>query len=326
MKGEILKLLKETDGYISGQELCEKFGVSRTAIWKVINQLKEEGYEIEAVRTKGYILKGSADVLSKEELESTIHTKWAGENVVFFEETVSTNNEIRSLAEQGAPHGTLAVAEKQLGGKGRRGRVWTSPAGVGIWMSMLLRPQIDPLAASMLTLVMALAAKKGIEISTGLKSEIKWPNDLVLNKKKICGILTEMSTELMEIQYVIPGIGINVNQKDFPDDIKATATSLYIESGKIQKRSEIIAAIMEAFEGYYDTFIKTQDMSGLIEEYNANLVNLGNEVCVLDPAGEFRGVSEGINKEGALLVRLADGTLKEIISGEVSVRGVYGYV
>lgn len=326
MKGEILKLLKETDGYISGQELCEKFGVSRTAIWKVINQLKEEGYEIEAVRNKGYILKGSADVLSKEELESTIHTKWAGENVVFFEETVSTNNEIRSLAEQGVPHGTLAVAEKQLGGKGRRGRVWTSPAGVGIWMSMLLRPQIDPLAASMLTLVMALAAKKGIEISTGLKSEIKWPNDLVLNKKKICGILTEMSTELMEIQYVIPGIGINVNQKDFPDDIKATATSLYIESGKIQKRSEIIAAIMEAFEGYYDTFIKTQDMSGLIEEYNANLVNLGNEVCVLDPAGEFRGVSEGINKEGALLVRLADGTLKEIISGEVSVRGVYGYV
>ena len=314
MKGEILKLLKETDGYISGQELCEKFGVSRTAVWKVINQLKEEGYEIEAVRNKGYILKGSADVLSKEELESTIHT------------TDSTNNEIRRLAEQGAPHGTLAVAERQLGGKGRRGRVWTSPAGVGIWMSMLLRPQIDPMAASMLTLVMALSTRRGIEKATGLKSEIKWPNDLVLNKKKICGILTEMSTELMEIQYVIPGTGINVNQMEFPDDIKATATSLRIESGKIQKRSEIIAAIMEAFEGYYDTFIETQDMSGLIEEYNANLVNLGNEVCVLDPAGEYRGVSEGINKEGALLVRLSDGTLKEIISGEVSVRGVYGYV
>jgi len=326
MKGEILKLLKESDGYLSGQELCERFGVSRTAVWKVINQLKEEGYEIEAVRNKGYILKGSADVLSKEELESTIHTKWAGAQVAFFEETDSTNNEIRRLAEQGAPHGTLAVAERQLGGKGRRGRVWTSPAGVGIWMSMLLRPQIDPMAASMLTLVMALSTRRGIEKATGLKSEIKWPNDLVLNKKKICGILTEMSTELMEIQYVIPGTGINVNQMEFPDDIKATATSLRIESGKIQKRSEIIAAIMEAFEGYYDTFIETQDMSGLIEEYNANLVNLGNEVCVLDPAGEYRGVSEGINKEGALLVRLSDGTLKEIISGEVSVRGVYGYV
>lgn len=326
MKGEILKLLKESDGYISGQELCEKFGVSRTAVWKVINQLKEEGYEIEAVRNKGYILKGSADVLSKEELESTIHTKWAGARVAFFEEIDSTNNAIRRLAEQGAPHGTLAVAERQLGGKGRRGRVWTSPAGVGIWMSMLLRPQIDPLAASMLTLVMALATRKGIENATDLKSEIKWPNDLVLNKKKICGILTEMSTELMEIQYVIPGTGINVNQTEFPDDIRMTATSLRIESGKVQKRSEIIAAIMEAFEGYYDTFIKTQDMSGLIEEYNANLVNLDGEVCVLDPAGEYRGVSEGINKEGALLVRLPDGTLKEIISGEVSVRGVYGYV
>ncbi|MFR4781965.1 MAG: biotin--[acetyl-CoA-carboxylase] ligase [Pilosibacter sp.] len=193
-------------------------------------------------------------------------------------------------------------------------------------MSMLLRPQIDPMAASMLTLVMALSTRRGIEKATGLKSEIKWPNDLVLNKKKICGILTEMSTELMEIQYVIPGTGINVNQMEFPDDIKATATSLRIESGKIQKRSEIIAAIMEAFEGYYDTFMKTRDMSGLIEEYNANLVNLGNEVCVLDPAGEYRGISEGINKEGALLVRLSDGTLKEIISGEVSVRGVYGYV
>ena len=175
-------------------------------------------------------------------------------------------------------------------------------------------------------LIAGMAVVKGVRSSTGLNAMIKWPNDAVLEGKKICGILTEMSTELMEIQYVIPGIGINVNQKDFPDDIKATATSLYIESGKIQKRSEIIAAIMEAFEGYYDTFIKTQDMSGLIEEYNANLVNLGNEVCVLDPAGEFRGVSEGINKEGALLVRLADGTLKEIISGEVSVRGVYGYV
>ena len=176
MKGEILKLSKETDGYISGQELCEKFGVSRTAVWKVINQSKEEGYEIES-GTKGFY-GGSADV-SLEELESTIHTKWAGTQVAFFEETDSTNNEIRRLAEQGAPHGTLAVAERQLGGKGRRGRVWTSPAGVGIWMSMLLRPQIDPMAASMLTLVMALATKKGIEKATGLKPEIKWPNDLV---------------------------------------------------------------------------------------------------------------------------------------------------
>lgn len=326
MKGEILKLLKETDGYISGQELCERFGVSRTAIWKVINQLKEEGYEIEAVRNKGYTLKSSSDVLSKEELGSSIHTTWAGANVLCFDKTDSTNIRIRVAAEAGAPHGTLAVAEIQEGGKGRRGRSWVSPPGVGIWMSMLLRPQISALSASMLTLVMALAAQKGIKEATGIESQIKWPNDLVLNKKKICGILTEMSTELMEIQYVIPGIGININQTEFPEEIRETATSLYLETGKKYQRSEIIARIMEAFEEYYEVFTKTEDMSGLMEEYNAKLVNLGNEVCVLDPAGEYRGISEGIDKNGGLLVRLPDGTRKEVISGEVSVRGVYGYV
>ena len=326
MKGEILKLLKETDGYISGQELCEKFGVSRTAIWKVINQLKEEGYKIEAVRNKGYILKGSADVLSKEELESTIHTKWAGANVVFFEETVSTNNEIRSLAEQGAPHGTLAVAEQQLGGKGRRGRVWTSPAGVGIWMSMLLRPQIDPLAASMLTLVMALAAKKGIEISTGLKSEIKWPNDLVLNKKKICGILTEMSTEEDAIRYVVVGIGINANTTDFPEEIRATATSLALELGHPVCRAAVINGVMCAFEEYYGRYRETLDMSLLKELYNQKLVNAEREVKVLAPGGDYTGISHGINDAGELIVELPDGSIREINSGEVSVRGIYGYV
>lgn len=326
MKGEILKLLKETDGYISGQELCERFGVSRTAVWKVINQLKEEGYEIEAVRNKGYVLKGTADVLSREELLSVIHTEWAGKDVVYFDKTDSTNIQARKLAEEGALHGTLVTADRQDGGRGRRGRTWTSPAGVGIWMSMVLRPKISPLSASMLTLVTALAARKGIEEATGLDSQIKWPNDLVLHRKKICGILTEMSTELMEIQYVIPGTGINVNQTEFPDEIKETATSLYLETGVKYQRSAIIAKIMEAFEYYYGKFTETEDMSALLREYNSHLVNLGNEVCVLDPAGEFRGISEGINETGGLLVRLGDGTVTEVISGEVSVRGVYGYV
>ena len=193
-------------------------------------------------------------------------------------------------------------------------------------MSMLLRPQIDPLAASMLTLVMALAAKKGIEISTGLKSEIKWPNDLVLNKKKICGILTEMGTEFMEIKYVVIGTGINVNQEEFPEELRKTATSLYLETGKKYHRSRIIERILEALEEYYGIFVKTEDMSVLLEEYNEKLVNRGQEVCVLDPKGEYRGLCQGITKTGGLLVELSDGTVTEVISGEVSVRGVYGYV
>lgn len=326
MKGEILKLLKETDGYISGQEICEKFGVSRTAVWKVINQLKEEGYEIEAVRNKGYVLKSVSDVLSAGELESSIDTKWAAGRIVCFDKTDSTNIQARRLAEEGALHGTLVVTEQQDGGKGRRGRSWTSPPGVGIWMSILLRPQINPISASMLTLIMALAGVKGIREATGIETQIKWPNDLVLNKKKICGILTEMSTELMEIQYVVIGAGFNVNLEEFPEEIRKTATSLYLETGKRYQRSRIIAKVMEALEEYYDIFIKTEDMSGLIEEYNSHLVNLGNTVCVLDPAGEYRGVSEGINEKGGLIVRLQDNSLKEVISGEVSVRGIYGYV
>ena len=326
MKGEILKLLKETDGYVSGQELCRRFGVSRTAVWKVINQLKEEGYEIEAVRNRGYALKGAGDVLSEAELLSCLKTEWAGGRTVYFDATDSTNIQARRLAEAHAPHGTLVVSDRQDGGKGRRGRSWASPSGVGIWMSLILRPEIAPSSASMLTLAAALAVREGIREETGLSPLIKWPNDLVLNGKKICGILTEMSTELMEIQYVITGIGINVNQREFPPEIRDTATSLSLEAGRSFRRSSLIAAILKAFEKDYTAFLKTGDLSLLLEEYNACLVNRGKEVCILDPSGEYRAVAEGIDESGSLLVTLPDGTRREIISGEVSVRGIYGYV
>ena len=326
MKGEILKLLKETDGYVSGQELCRRFGVSRTAVWKVINQLKEEGYEIEAVRNRGYALKGAGDVLSEAELLSCLKTEWAGGRTVYFDATDSTNAQAKRLAEAHAPHGTLVVSDRQDGGKGRRGRSWASPSGVGIWMSLILRPEIAPSSASMLTLAAALAVREGIQEETGLSPLIKWPNDLVLNGKKICGILTEMSTELMEIQYVITGIGINVNQREFPSEIRDTATSLSLEAGRCFRRSSLIAAILKAFEKDYTAFLKTGDLSLLLEEYNACLVNRGKEVCILDPSGEYRAVAEGIDESGSLLVTLPDGTRREIISGEVSVRGIYGYV
>ena len=326
MKGEILKLLKETDGYVSGQELCRRFGVSRTAVWKVINQLKEEGYEIEAVRNRGYALKGAGDVLSEAGLLSCLKTERAGGRTVYFDATDSTNIQARRLAEAHAPHGTLVVSDRQDGGKGRRGRSWASPSGVGIWMSLILRPEIAPSSASMLTLAAALAVREGIQEETGLSPLIKWPNDLVLNGKKICGILTEMSTELMEIQYVITGIGINVNQREFPPEIRDTATSLSLEAGRSFRRSSLIAAILKAFEKDYEAFLKTGDLSLLLEEYNACLVNRGKEVCILDPSGEYRAVAEGIDENGSLLVTLPDGTRREIISGEVSVRGIYGYV
>lgn len=326
MKSEILRLLKESNTYISGQQLCEQFQVSRTAVWKVIDQLKKEGYQIEAVRNKGYRLIDSPDVMSKAEIESLMDTKWAGSNVVYYDEIDSTNNRAKEAGDNKAPHGTLFVADMQVAGKGRRGRVWQSPAGSSIYMTILLYPEISPLKAPQLTLVMAIAVAEGIKEVTGLDTKIKWPNDIVVNGRKICGILTEMSTEIDYINHVVIGAGINVNQDDFPEDIRKTASSLKMELGKQVKRSELIAAIMKSFEKDYEIFVKTEDLSGLQELYNSMLVNLDRDVKVLEPGNEYEAHALGINKTGELIVRTPEGEEKEIYAGEVSVRGVYGYV
>lgn len=326
MKSEILQMLRSTGDYLSGQQLCGMLGVSRTAVWKAVGELKEEGYVIEAVRNRGYRLIEEADVITQAELKSMLGTRWIGARLEYFDITDSTNIRARKLAEEGAPHGTLVVADSQTAGRGRRGRSWVSPRGDGIWMSMVLRPLMTPASASMLTLVAGLAVVKGVKDSAGLTAMIKWPNDAVLGGKKICGILTEMSTESEYIRYVIPGIGINVNVDDFPEELKATATSLKLETGKSIRRSPVIAAVAESFEHYYDIFMETCDMSGLKDEYNRSLVNMGREVMVLDPRGQYRGTALGIDREGSLLVRREDGGVTAVISGEVSVRGIYGYV
>ncbi len=328
MKAEILKLLKENDGYVSGQEICSKLNVSRTAVWKVINQLREEGYIISAVRNKGYRLIECADVLTQAELISCMEHPFLGGDIEFYDETDSTNDQVRRLAENNSPEGTLVVAEHQTAGKGRKGRSWVSPPGTGIWMSFLLKPDMEPDHASMLTLVSALAVSDGIADACGLKCGIKWPNDIVSSGKKVCGILTEMSTELEMIRYIIVGIGINVNTVHFPEDISKSATSLFLETGTTWKRSDIIACIMKRMEEYYDIFLKTYDLSSLKDTYESKLVNLGREVTVLTLKGdpEFSGVCRGINERGELLIESKDGDIREVSSGEVSVRGIYGYV
>ena len=326
MKTEILRYLKEADGYISGQELCERLQVSRTAVWKVVRQLVAEGYEIEAVRNRGYRLKTAGDILSQAEILSSIRGSWAGREILYLDEVDSTNTAAKKAAENGAVHGTLVVSERQTGGKGRRGRAWDSPRGTGIFMTLILRPNMAPVHASMLTLVAALAVADGIRECTGAESLIKWPNDIVMSGKKICGILTEMSADPDCINYVAVGIGINVNMEEFPEEIRGVAASIFTETGKKTKRSLLISAVMAAFERYYEVFMKTTDMSGLLEDYNGKLANCGRTVRVLDPAGEYSGTAIGIDREGELLVEMEDTTVRRVLSGEVSVRGIYGYV
>ena len=326
MKEEILRLLRGADGYISGQELCNRFGVSRTAVWKAINQLKEAGYEIEAQQNKGYRLMAAPDLMTEAEIKSLMHTDWVAKEVLYFDTIDSTNTKAQELAEKGYPSGTLVVADKQESGKGRRGRSWVSPSGTGIFMTLMIKPDINPNNASMLTLVAALAVAKAITSVTGEEALIKWPNDIVVNGKKVCGILTEMNAQFDYINHIVVGIGINVHNESFPEEISQMASSLMIEAGgKRFHRAQIIAETMSYFEQYYDTFLKTQDLSALVREYDKLLVNRNKSVRVLDPKEPFDGKAMGITPKGELIVDTWE-SRKLVSSGEVSVRGIYGYV
>lgn len=254
-----------------------------------------------------------------------------------FETIDSTNKKASLLAKEGCPHGTLVTADVQEAGVGRRGCSWSSEQNTGIYMSMVLRPEIETEKASMLTLVAAMAVQKAIEQAGVLISanesrknqqpipQIKWPNDIVLNKKKVCGILTELSLNGKEIDSVIVGIGINVNNRDFPEEISATASSLLLEIGQEIDREWLIAEVWKQFQRYYELFLETKDISLFQEEYENVLVNKNEKVRVLDPLGEYTGVAKGVSRTGELIVETEEG-LTNVSGGEVSVRGIYGYV
>ncbi|NLL93538.1 MAG: biotin--[acetyl-CoA-carboxylase] ligase [Clostridiales bacterium] len=323
MKTKILQELKLNDGYTSGQQLSEACNVSRTAIWKVMNQLRDEGYDIQSVKNKGYRVAYTPDVLSRSEIASDMLVDY---EIVYEEEVNSTNTYAKILAEQGCRDKTIVVAERQTQGKGRRGRSFDSPRGGGIWMTVILKPNISPNMASMLTIIAAMAVREGIENSTGLKCGIKWPNDIVCSGKKICGILTEMSSEMEYINYVIVGMGINVNIKEFSDDIKSVATSISLEMGEGSfKRSEMIAEVIGSFDKYYENFITQGNLSSVRKDYDRYLVNVGKQVSIEGNGEKYAAKAIGIADNGELIIE-RDGHPELVRSGEVSVRGIYGYV
>ena len=230
------------------------------------------------------------------------------------------------MAEAGEQRTTLVLAGEQTGGKGRRGRVWVTPKDTAIAMSLLLRPSIRPEHASSVTLVMGLAIANACREFCKVDARIKLPNDIVVDGKKICGILTEMSSEVDYINYLVIGAGINVNMESFPEELQQTASSLRLLTGVKTDRAGLIAACMEQFDRCYALFEKTQDVSLLREEYNALLAGTGGQVRVLEPGNEYTGISHGIDEKGDLLVEREDGTIQPVYAGEVSVRGIYGYV
>ena len=322
---KIIEMLQSGQDYISGQEMCNGLKLSRTAVWKHIKALRAEGYEIDSVNNRGYKLVSSPDIVDEKHIKEHLHTKWLAKDIIYLPETDSSNIQAKRLGENGGKNGTVVVTNRQTAGRGRRGKEWISPAG-NCYFSMLLYPDVRVDRASMITLISAMAVAKTVKEISGLCAMIKWPNDVVVNGKKICGILTESSTDLEYIQYVVVGIGINCNQKEFDSEIKDMATSIFLESENAVMRAGLLARFFEYFEDYYEMFLETEDLSKLSEEYNELLINRGRDVKIVEKSGERVLKAIGINDKGALVVENASGEQESIVSGEVSVRGLYGYV
>ncbi len=320
---EILKMLKERGDYVSGREIGEKFNMSRSAIWKHIDKLKKEGCIINSVNNKGYLYCGISDIVTPQAIQENLSTEFIGKNIVYCHSVSSTNTYLKDLAEKGSDDGTVVIAEEQLQGKGRRGRSWQLEQGKAIAMSILLKPDFSPQYAPKLTLLMGMAVNKTLRQLCGVNSFIKWPNDVIANGKKLCGILTEMVTEAEYIKYVICGVGINVSNESFPEEIKNMATSVLIETGKACPRREIIQSVLFNFENYYKTYVKTKNLKPLLEEYKKMCINIGKSIKAIYDDKAVYGVGKTINEQGELIMEDSDGKEWILRAGEVSVRGVY---
>lgn len=326
MDNQLLRILLEAKDFVSGEEMSHSLGVSRSAIWKQIKKLKELGYRIESVNNKGYKIMSSPEKMIKEELMLSLGKCSLVEEVFTYDTVDSTNLEAKRKASTTNIHTGLFVSEEQTGGKGRRGKNWVSNNGEGIYMSLLLRPSIQPINASKLTLVAGLAVQRALYKNTGMDCKIKWPNDLVLNGKKICGILTEMSSEIEVVNYVVIGIGINVNNDEFSESLKDIATSLRIEAGANFSRKSIFVSVIHELEILYTEFLQNESLDFIIDEYNQVCINVNKNVKVEMNGTVTIGKALAVDQSGQLLMISETGQNLTIHAGEVSVRGLYGYV
>lgn len=318
-------LSKSGEHYVKGEELAEKFGFSRAALWKKISVLRSEGYPIEAVTNRGYRMSPKErdfeirinDALVKEQLDGIF-------DVHVVDTTPSTNLLAREAGAGGDKEIGVFVALQQTAGRGRRGRTWISNTEEGLWFSFLLRPEVEPGTASMLTLLFGLCILKAIQKTCNIPAGIKWPNDIISlqNGKKLCGILSETSMEDNRISYAVVGCGINVLQAGFPEEIQAVATSIHMEGATVTRMQLLTAVLREAAAGYTEF---EKNPSAFLPEYRANCATLGRSVRI-ESASPVVGTAQDISEQGDLLVRKPDGTMVICTSGEVSVRGMLGYL
>ncbi|MCL0065695.1 biotin--[acetyl-CoA-carboxylase] ligase [Dehalococcoidia bacterium] len=314
MKETILHTLRQ-GGPVSGEELGQAMGISRTAVWKHITALRNDGYRIESSPGKGYWLVIAPDSLLPEEIKSGLNTSLLGRQIAYHRELTSTQDAARALAAQGANEGTIVIAETQAAGRGRIGRAWASPPG-GIYLSIILRPAIEPSEALRFPLIAGVAAAQAIERLTGLKPQLKWPNDIIVGGRKAGGILTEMSAEMDRINHIIIGIGINVNTESFPDEIRGIATSLKTECGKEVSRVQLVQNILAQLESLYQVF-QVSGFETIRERWKARSCTIGSRVSVRGEREQVEGEAIDIDEDGALILRKANGALERVLAGDV---------
>lgn len=318
---ELLRLLGESGRHVSGEQLSRHLGVSRTAVWKQIAALRAAGYRIEAAPSLGYRLVGHSEQLAVEGLEAALLPgRVIGSRLVCLTETASTNTEAFRLAEQGAPEGTVVLADRQSAGKGRLGRQWVSPGGVNLYLSVVLRPDLPPYEAPQLTFLSAVAVARAIEAEQGLQPAIKWPNDLLLNGRKVAGLLNEMNAETDRVGFVILGIGVNLNMRSeqFPGDLRTPATSVSLELGRPVARMAFAARLLTALDQEYARFLG----SGFdpVREAWATRCNAYGRLVRVEQGGRLvEGAFAGIDHDGAMLLTTVDGRQERVLSGDVTV-------
>ncbi|MGL6106370.1 biotin--[acetyl-CoA-carboxylase] ligase [Romboutsia sp.] len=325
MRDKIIEIILDQDGgFISGEELSKYIGISRAAIWKHIKILKEEGYNIESVNKKGYrLIEIPKDLLTYKNINHKLNAKIIGNKIIHFETIGSTNDYAKEIASN-EDEGTIIISEEQTNGRGRLGRQWYSKSYDGIWMSVILKPNIMPYEAPFITLIAGASIAKALK-NLGVETLIKWPNDVILNDKKISGILTELSAEIERVNYIVLGIGINVKTMEFSQEISDIATSLYKENYKIS-RVDIVKNILEEFEKLYFKYVNENSKEETLDICRKYSAIIGKEIYLLKNKSKELVKCLDINKDGNLIVEKKNKTIQEIVSGEVSIRGVEGYV